>query len=207
MAGSLRSTLIAALVGAALGATGLVALADAPKGGFAPDPPAHPSRLNWLFDVSARNGKVAIERVKVVTFEKPAETPRVVGRFALELYVGRELLDRVRFNAPLMGGEAPVGNRNNLPRPRFDQNVSAHVQVRLADNARAAYVLVVDRETGDTQKFFWPPERDGRLVPWTNGVSEAAPGDFPDGGVRAAGVRDGGVRDAGDFDASEAGAR
>ncbi len=189
----LRSTMVAALLGATLGAGGLAALADPPPGGFAPDPPAHASRANWVFEIRVDEGRVSIDRVKPITFAKPAETPRVVGRFALELYIGRELLDRVRFNVPLMGGEATEGNRNNLPKPRFEQSVNAHLTTRMADNPRAAYLLVVDRATGDTQKFAWPPESDGRIHPWTSGLSDAAPGDFPDGGVRAVGFRDGGV--------------
>jgi hypothetical protein len=175
----------------------VAAVADAPKGGFAPDPPTRANRVHWVFDLSARGGKVSIDRVKAVSFDKPAETPRVVGRFALEFYVGRELLDRVRFNVPLMGGEPPVGNRNNLPKPRFDQNVTARVQARMADTTRAAYLLLVDRESGDTQKFLWPPERDGRVLPWRSGLSAAEPGDFPEGGVRAAGLRDAGAPEAG----------
>jgi hypothetical protein len=198
---SLRSTLIGALLGAALGAGGLAALADPPRGGFPPDPPPQASRVNWVFELRALGGKVTVDRVKAVTFEKPAETPRVVGRFALELYIGRELLDRVRFNVPLMGGEGTEGNRNRLPKPRFDQGVTAHLTARMADNPRAAYLLVVDRQTGDTQKLSWPPERDGRLVPWTSGLSDAAPGDFPDGGIRATGHRDGGSPEAGTADA------
>jgi hypothetical protein len=190
---SLRSTMIAALLGGALGAGGLAALADPPAGGFAPDPPARASRANWVFEISVREGKVTVDRVKPITFAKPAETPRALGRFALELYIGRELLDRVRFNVPLMGGEGTEGNRNNLPKPRFDQNVTAHLTARMADNPRAAFLLAVDRETGDTQKFAWPPERDGHIVPWKSGLSDAAPGDFPDGGVRAVGFRDGGT--------------
>ena len=173
-------------------------------GGYAPDPPVRASRDQWLFDLAARGGKVGIDRVKPLRYEKPVETVRVVGRFALELYIGHELLDRVRFNAPLMGAEESSGNRNNLPRPRFDQGVVAHIAARLADNPRAAYLLLVDRETGDTQKFAWPPTADGRVLPWTSGLSDAAPGDFPDGGVRAAGLRDGGPADAG---APDSGAR
>jgi hypothetical protein len=146
-----------------------------------------------VFELSARGGKVTVDRVKALTLDKPAETPRVVGRFALELYVGHELLDRVRFNVPLMGAEPSEGNRNRLPKPRFEENVTSHVSARMADNPRAAYLLVVDRQTGDTQKLSWPPERDGRLVPWTSGLSDAAPGDFPEGGVRATGRRDAGA--------------
>ena len=194
---SLRSTVVAAFLGAALGAGGLLALADPPRGGFAPDPLPHQSRAHWIFEISAQGGKVAVDRVKAVTYEKPTETPRVVGRFALELYIGRELLDRVRFNVPLMGGETGENNRNGLPKPRFEQNVTAHVTARMADSPRAAYLLVVDRETGDTQKLSWPPERDGHLVPWKSGLSDAAPGDFPEGGIRATGRRDGGSPDPG----------
>jgi hypothetical protein len=201
MLASRRKAVLGALVGVALGgalgASGLVALADAPRGGFAPDPLPRASRQNWVFDLSARAGKITLERVKSITYEKPAETPRVMGRYALELYIGRELLDRVRFNVPLMGAESPIGNRNNFPKPRFDQGVTARVQARMADNARAAYLLLVDRDTGDTQKFFWPPERDGRVLPWQSPLSDASAGDFPDSGVRAAGIRDGGASDAG----------
>jgi len=187
-----RSFSLAVLVGAALGAGGLVALADPSRGGFAPDPAPHASRTQWVFDVSAVAGKISLESAKSVTYDKPAETARVVGRFALELYVGRELLDRVRFNVPLMGAEGSEGNRNHLPKPRFEQNVTTRMTVQMADNPRAAYLLLVDRQTGETQKLSWPPESDGRLVLWTSGLSEAGAGDFPDGGVRAAGLRDGG---------------
>lgn len=199
---ALRSTLVAALLGATLSASGLAALADPPTGGFAPDPPARASCANWLFEIRVRQGRVSVDRVKPITFAKPAETPRALGRFALELYVGRELLDRVRFNVPLMGGEVTEGNRNNLPKPRFEQNVTARFTARMADNPRAAYLLVVDRETGDTQKFAWPPESDGRIQPWKSGLSDAAPGDFPDGGVRAVRFRDGGT-DAGLADSGD----
>ena len=193
----LRPLILAALLGSALGAGALAAFADPPKGGFAPDPPAHASRRHWVLEVTAKDGKVTVEKAQAVTLEKAAETPRVFGRFALELYVGRELLDRARFNVPLMGDEPPQGNRNNLPRPRFDKGVSARVKVRLADHPRAAYLLVVDRESGETQKLAWPPEANGKLVPWTSGVTDAKPGEFPDGGLRTKGAGDGGARDAG----------
>ena len=68
----LRSLAIAALLGAALGAGGVVALAEPPKGGYPPDPPAHPSRANCVFEMSARGGKVTIDRVKAIMYEKPA---------------------------------------------------------------------------------------------------------------------------------------
>jgi hypothetical protein len=193
----LRSLLTAALLGASLGITAVVALADPPRGGYPPDPAPIASKKQWTFDVVARDGKVSIEKARAATLAQPAETPRVTGRFAVELWVGRELLDRVRFNVPLMGDEAPQGNRNKLPRPRFNQAVTARVSARMADNPRAAFLLVIDRENGATQKLAWPPEPDGRLVPWQSGVTEGKPGDLPDGSVRAVGRTDGGTSDGG----------
>jgi hypothetical protein len=198
----LRSLPLAALLGAALAAVGLAALADPPRGGYAPDPPTQASRRQWNVDLVAHGGKVAAERATSIMLDRPAETPRVMGRFALELYIGRELLDRVRFNVPLMGGEVSVGNRNRRTRPRFEDNVTAHLSARISDNPRASYLLLVDRETGDTQKLEWPPETDGRLVPWRSGLSDASPSDFPEGGVRAIGMRDGGPGEAGVSDAA-----
>ncbi|CAN92266.1 hypothetical protein predicted by Glimmer/Critica [Sorangium cellulosum So ce56] len=144
------------------------------------------------------------ERARAATVDKPIETPRVIGRFAIELWIGRELLDRARFNVPLTGDDPPQGNRNRLPRPRFDQDVTARVNVRIADNPRMTYLLLVDRESGATPKLIWRPEADGRLLPWTSGVSDAKPGDFPDSGVRAAEIRDGGMSDAGAADSGPA---
>jgi hypothetical protein len=194
----IRTVLTAVLLGGAVGAGGVAALADPPKTGFLPDPPPHASRKQWTVAITRAGAKVSADRATPTMLEKPAESPRVIGRFALELWVGRELLDRVRFNVPLMGGEPSTGNRNRLPRPRFEENVTTRMTVRMADNDRAAYLLLVDRETGDVvQKLEWPPAADGRLVPWTMGLSDAGPDDFPDGGVRAAGLRDGGAADAG----------
>lgn len=193
----LRTVLTAVLLGGALGAGGLAALADPPKEGFAPDPPPRASQKQWIVDLTAKANRVSADRARAVTLDKPVESPRVLGRFALELWIGRELLDRVRFNIPLMGGEPSIGNRNGLPRPRLEENVTAHLTLRIADNPRAAYLLLVDRDTGEAQKMEWPPRPDGALVTWTSGLSDAGPGDFPDGGVRAAGLRDAGAPDAG----------
>lgn len=197
----LRLLVFAALIGASLGAGGLAAMADAPRGGFAPDPPPRPSRKQWTIALTARDGKVTADKATAFMLDKPAESARVFGRFAVELWVGKELLDRVRFNVPLMGDEPPQGNRNKLPRPRFDKNIAAHVTVRIADSPRASYLLVVDRDSGDAAKFEWPPAADGHLVPWKSALSDAKPGDFPDGGIRAVGQRDGGSPEAGPRDA------
>jgi hypothetical protein len=179
----------AALIGfaAALGAGGLAALAEPSKAGFAPDPPPHASRTQWTFDVAVAGGKVSVERGRSVTLDQPAESPRVVGRFALELYVGPTLLERVRFNVPLLGdGPAERSRRNVFHGPATDQ-VTTKLTVRMADHPRAAYLVLVDRATGETRRFDWPPAADGKLTPWVSGLSDAGPGDFPKGGARVMG--------------------
>jgi len=182
---------LALLLGLALGAGGLAAMADPPRTGAAPDPPAQASRKQWTFDVSAQNGKVSVASVKATMFEKPAESPRVMGRFALELYVGPQLLDRVRFNLPLMDAPRPDTDHKRLPRPSFDQ-ITTRIHVRMADNPRAAYLLLVDRATDEAQRFDWPPQPDGRLVPWKEGrLTKAGPGDVQ--GNKLTEVKEGGA--------------
>jgi hypothetical protein len=168
---------IALLIGLALGAGGLAALADPARSGFAPDPRAHASRMQWSIEVVAQAGKVTVGQVRSMMLDKPAESPRVMGRFALELYVGPELLDRVRFNLPLLDPPPERDRKGPLRRPAFEQ-VNTKIKVRIAHNPRAAYLLLVDRATGETQRFAWPPEADGRILPWKAGsVSDAGPAD------------------------------
>lgn len=180
---------------AAAFAASLVALADPAKSGFAPDPPAHATKKQWTLSIAANNGKVSAERATVTTLAQPAESPRVMGRFAVELYIGPELLDRVRFNVPLMG-DGPVEHSTKRPYHNSDTDkVSTRLAIRVADSPRAAYLVLVDRVTDERQRFEWPPAADGTLIPWKSGLSDAGPNDFPDGSVRVMGspAKDGGA--------------
>jgi hypothetical protein len=186
----LQRAVIAAFFGvlAAAFAGSLVALAEPAKGGFAPDPPAHASKKQWTLEIAARQGKVSAQRATASTLAQPAESPRVLGRFALELYVGPELLDRVRFNVPLMGdGPVEHSKKRAYHNPDTD-NVTTSLKVRVADSPRAAYLVLVDRVTEERQRFEWPPAADGSLVPWKSGLSDAGANDFAEGGVRVMGA-------------------
>lgn len=182
------ATFFGALVAfVALGAGGLVALAEPSKAGFSPDPPGHASRKQWALTITAREGKVTAASASSSLLKQPAESPRVVGRFALELYIGATLLDRVRFNVPLMGdGPMEHSRRTTYHSPDTDQ-VTTTLQVRLADNPRGAYLVLVDRVTEERRRFEWPPTEDGKLIPWKSGLSDAGPEDFAEGGARVVG--------------------
>lgn len=199
---SLRRLALALPLGVALGVGTLMALADPPaKLPFSPDPPTHTVRKQWVFDVVITHGKASIEKTRGVALAKPVETARSTGRFALELHIGNQLLERTRFNVPMMGDEPPVRSKKRPFRAPSLDDVSTRVSAQLADNPRATYLLLVDRITGEEQRFDWPPEADGRVLPWKTGrVSEAAPGDFPAGGKRVVERKD--PPDAGPPDAA-----
>jgi hypothetical protein len=170
-----RRTWLGASAGLCIAALGLVALADPPKNGYAPDPtPAPASKKQWVFEVVAKDGKISIDKAKAGDAASPTPTPRVVGRFAIELGVGATLLDRVRFNVPLMGDEPPEKSPSRpFPRPGFD-HVSTRLRVQMADSPRAAWVDVIDRMTGDAHRFHWPPESDGHLEPFKTTFAPAS---------------------------------
>lgn len=158
-----RRALAAAAIGLAALAAG-AALAD-PPGGRAPDPPAPSTTKQWVFDLTATRGTVRLDRATSATAKAPIATARVIGRYAIELYVGRELLDRVRFDVPLTAEGPPERDpKRPFRRPTFDA-VSAKLRVQMADSPRAAWGVVLDRATGEIARFWWPPEADGRLVP------------------------------------------
>lgn len=198
---ALSSTLAAGALGLVLSGLGVRALADSGKGrdapktaptGGAPDPPAVASKKQWVFEVAVKRGALSIERVTSVEAKSPVATPRAMGRFAIELYVGRELVDRVRFNVPLMGDARPEGRRFPMKPVVFEQ-VSTKLKVQMADAPRATWGTLLDRAAGDPsyarkgdagapandlpRSFWWPPEKDGSLL--AKSAAPAAPTSAP----------------------------
>ncbi len=175
---------LATLAGLALAAAGVIAVAEpkAPpsRAGYAPDPAVRPSAKQWVFEVQYAKGRSSVSRVRSVTLDRPAATARVMGRFAIELHVGQELLDRVRFDVPLTGDAPERPTSVLLRRPTFDQGVTARLRVQMADNPRASWAKLVDRKTGVEERFLWPPGPDGRLV----SLSAPSPAAV-DGGLQA----------------------
>jgi hypothetical protein len=153
---------LAIVLGLALAVPAALSFAEPPKAGHAPDPPSVSSKKHWVIDIQVRQGKPSFTAVRSVDLSKPEPTARVMGRFAVEFWIGKELIDRVRFDVPLL--EDPTKRKNRrLGSPEFA--VNTRLSVRLADNARATSVVLVDRATGDTQAYAWPPGSDGKLVP------------------------------------------
>ena len=139
---------------------------------------------------------MSLDRVRSVELKNPEPTARVMGRYALELWIGSEMLDRLRFNVPLGGNLPREEDGRPFKRPSFDK-VTARFKVRIAAQPRATYLKLVDRATNQEKRFLWPPTSE-TLTPYPESDAGGA-----DAGGADAGRADAGRADAGRADASK----
>ncbi len=141
----------------------------------APDP--EPLRLadQWEYEVRHDEGRVRVATARARRFPGPIVTERRTGRWALELWIGRELVERVRFDFPLLGAEAPrEGKRRPLHEPAtFAPGLDATIIVRVPASPRATRLELVDRATGSVQVLPWPPDEPIEARPVDAGASGA----------------------------------
>ncbi len=145
------------------GAASSAAPAPPPVSGSQPDPEPLVMKEQWEYQVLFSNGTASVEGVQKRSLPKPVATPRRMGRFALELWIGHELIDRVRFDFPMIAAEdVPGKTRRPLhDAPNLSPHATARVRVSLPASPRATRVMLVDRATGKGQELSWPPDRDG----------------------------------------------
>lgn len=124
-----------------------------------PDPAPLASAAQWRYVVRYARGELSVPRVEAARFARPVVTARRMGRFAIELWVGAELIERVRFELPLLGAEEPpAGRRRPLhDPPSFGGGVDAEVEVLVPASARARRARLIDRATGKSVDLPWPP--------------------------------------------------
>jgi hypothetical protein len=116
----------------------------------------------WQYQLLFQNGAPSVERVEKLTLKKPVPTPRRMGRFALELWIGRELIERVRFDFPLIAAEETPGvtRRPLHDAPSLVPNATARIRVSLPASPRATRLVLVDRATEKITELPWPPDRE-----------------------------------------------
>jgi hypothetical protein len=124
-----------------------------------PDPEALRTAEQVEYTLVYENGAARVGAARRVRFERPVVTARKMGRFAVELWIGRELLDRVRFDFPLLAADEPHASGERRPiyePPALTKGpISATVMVPYTDRARRA--VLVDRATGTLTELTWPP--------------------------------------------------
>jgi hypothetical protein len=146
--------------------------ADAPKtatgaGGTLPDPAGVSTTEHFRLRFRYDHGQLSLTSVQPVQTAKPVAPKRMMGRFALELWIGKELIERVRFDFPLLGAEPPPPVPANMRTPpRLAPGADVEREITVPGSKRATRAQLVDRGTGTVYAVSWPP---------TTAVLQAAP--------------------------------
>jgi hypothetical protein len=129
--------------------------ADVPISRIAPDPTPMRERAQWIFDLRWDKGEVFLLGVHALDLPKAQETPRAMGRFALELYEGPTLIERVRFDFPMLGDEPRDGGVRSVP--YFGAKLSTRIGVMFPATSRGTRMSLWDRATDKRWDLAWPP--------------------------------------------------
>jgi hypothetical protein len=122
-----------------------------------PDPLPLVERGQWVFDLRWERGDVWLLGAHRLELPAPRATPRAMGRFALELFEGRALVERVRFDFPLLGAPDPGDGGRGAP-PSLTQKLRTRVGVFFPATDRGRRLELVDRATDKRWSLAWPPE-------------------------------------------------
>lgn len=143
-----------------------------------PDPEPLRTPKQYELTLAYEHDRITIQAMRPLTYPQPVVTARRIGRFALELWIGRELIDRVRFDFPLLAvEESKPGTRRPLHEPTsFGGKLVVTVLVPASPRVRRAVVL--DRATGRETELPWPP------VPAAATPSSGAPSAAPSASAR-----------------------
>jgi hypothetical protein len=125
-----------------------------------PDPAALTERMQWVFDLRWERGEVYLVQVHKIDMGSNHPTPRMMGRFALELFEGPTLVERARFDFPMLGGSAeapPDAGWKGAP-PRFEAKLKTRIGVIFPATKRGNRLELWDRATDKRWPLPWPPQ-------------------------------------------------
>ncbi|MEI7893468.1 MAG: hypothetical protein WCI05_10265 [Myxococcales bacterium] len=117
---------------------------------IAPDPPALVERQQWVFDLRYVRGELSLLGIRRFDRGVAVATPRMMGRFALELFEGPALVERVRFDFPLLGA--------GLSDSGLERGLSTRIGVVFPATARGIRLELLDRATDRRWPLPWPVE-------------------------------------------------
>ncbi|HEY4016420.1 MAG TPA: hypothetical protein VGM06_23960 [Polyangiaceae bacterium] len=116
------------------------------------DPPPLVERGQWVFDLRWDRGDVWLLGIARRELPSPQATPRVMGRFALELFEGPTLIERARFDFPLLGVPEADGGVQLAPKLR------TRIGVVFPATRKGTRLELWDRATGRRWTLPWPIE-------------------------------------------------
>lgn len=117
-----------------------------------PDPPPMVERSQWVFDLRWDRGDVWLLGVHPLELPAPQATPRAMGRFAVELFEGPTLIERVRFDFPLLGAQDADGG------PSITSKLRTRIGVVFPAAKRGTRLELWDRATNRRWTLPWPPQ-------------------------------------------------
>lgn len=158
----------------------------APPPGSQPDPEPLRVAKQYEYELAYQRGEVSVTQVRAVTYAQPVVTARRMGRYAIELWIGRELVDRVRFDFPMTAADEPEakGPQRLNAAPNLGEGASATKLVLVPAAERARRAVLVDRATGSATELPWPPDRapEPAATPSPSAAPSAAPTVAPSAG-------------------------
>jgi hypothetical protein len=120
-----------------------------------PDPTPLVERSQWVLDLRWDRGDVWLLATHPLELPQPQATPRVMGRFALELFEGPTLIERVRFDFPLLGPPEPDASLSFSPKLR------TRIGVVFPATKHGTRLELWDRATGRRWSLPWPLQASG----------------------------------------------
>jgi hypothetical protein len=141
----------------------------------APDPTPLRMAEQVEYELELSDGKVHVVSVKAVRLAEPIVTPRRLGRYAVELSIGHELIERLRFDFPGTAADEPqIGPKKPLFAPlTLSARAIAHVSLQLPQSPRVRRAVLVDRGLNTVTELEWPLPEVAKAVPAPS--SSAAP--------------------------------
>lgn len=132
-----------------------------------PEPLRTADQVEYTFTYT--NGALAIESARLLRLPQPAVTARKMGRFAVELWVGNELVERVRFDFPFLALEdpKPANRRRPLNEPQSLAGGTLRATVTVPNVPRPRRAVLLDRATNTTHSLPWPPAAATTPIPLT----------------------------------------
>jgi hypothetical protein len=115
-----------------------------------PDPSPLVSRAQWVFDLRWNRGDVWLLGVHDLLLPAQDATPRVLGRFAMELFEGPTLIERVRFDFPLLGAPEPDASSS------LTKKLATRTGVIFPATNRGTRLELLDRATNRRWTLPWP---------------------------------------------------
>lgn len=116
-----------------------------------PDPTPLVADAVFVLSIRFDKGKVSIVKVGREKLPKKAAVPRKLGRFAVELLSGPTVVERVRFDFPLIHDDDVAGEA-------YAKGLDVTVDVRIPDSDRPNKLEIWDRATDKRWKYTYPPK-------------------------------------------------